>query len=56
MAGLLAIKKKECPFCKEEHFVTYQGSLAFQSADGSRLNVYKCPVHNKEFRVKEYAE
>ena len=47
------IKTKYCPFCKEEHFVEYRGTLLVQMTNEDTLRVYRCPKYNREFRTSE---
>lgn len=45
--------KVYCPFCKKEHDVEIRGVLCVQLVDGTKITVYKCPIINKEFRVRK---
>ena len=47
MGNLTQVRIKKCPYCKSEHLVEYIATL-----DGSRLKIYRCHKHNKEFRLK----
>lgn len=53
MATISQIRTKHCPFCDEKHIVEYVGTCLIKFLDNSKLNIYKCPKHNKEFRIQE---
>ena len=53
MGNLTQVRRKKCPYCETEHLVEYVANCLIAYLDGGRLNIYKCPKHNKEFRIKE---
>ena len=47
------IKNIFCPYCQKEHEVEIRGFLAIQLSDNTRICVYRCPITNKEFKIRK---